>query len=102
MRRDELWSYRAGGYIEPLIPNGVDILVKGENKYINFKSLVGNTGYGFRDNNGIIEVKNTAGVWSPVTPSSGSYIIGDGVAKITVSATEPSTPTIGDLWVDIS
>ncbi len=29
-------------------------------------------------------------------------IDGDGVAKITVSAVEPTSPSVGDLWVDIS
>lgn len=31
-----------------------------------------------------------------------NYIMGDGIAKITVAASEPSTPSVGDLWVDIS
>lgn len=31
-----------------------------------------------------------------------NYIVGDGVKKITVSATPPSNPAVGDLWIDIS
>lgn len=99
-RRDELWNHRAGGYIEPASPTGFDILIKGDDKYINFKSLVGITGYGFRDNNGVIEVKNSDGSWTPITPTSGNFVIGDGTLKLTVSDTEPSNPTIGDLWYD--
>lgn len=30
------------------------------------------------------------------------FIVGEGVFKITVSATPPPSPKIGDLWVDIS
>jgi len=34
--------------------------------------------------------------------SGGDKITGDGIAKITVSATPPVSPTPGDIWVDIS
>lgn len=30
------------------------------------------------------------------------FIVGEGVFKITVSATPPPSPKIGDLWIDIS
>ena len=30
------------------------------------------------------------------------FIVGEGVAKITVSATPPASPRTGDLWIDIS
>lgn len=36
---------------------------------------------------------------SDLTNDSG-FIIGSGIAKITVGTTEPSNPTTGDLWVD--
>jgi hypothetical protein len=32
----------------------------------------------------------------------GSYIVGDGVAKITVGDTEPVSPGMGDIWIDIA
>lgn len=98
-RRDEVWTTRAGGYIEPIYP-GYHILVRGSNKYVNFGVTVGETGYGFRDNDGVIEVKNSDGSWTPITPTSGNFVIGDGTLKLTVSDTEPSNPTIGDLWYD--
>lgn len=63
-RWDEIWTNRAGGYIETLSPLGFDILVNGTNKYINFNTLVGSSGYGFRDNGGTMEWKNNAGVWA--------------------------------------
>jgi len=30
----------------------------------------------------------------------GGYIVGDGIAKITVGTTEPTSPGIGDIWID--
>lgn len=32
----------------------------------------------------------------------GTYIEGSGTAKITASSTEPTSPTTGDLWIDLS
>lgn len=72
-RRDEVWESRAGGYIEPINPLGFDILVKGLNKYINFRDITGSAGYGFRDNNGVMQIKNSGGSWVNIpTSSSGS------------------------------
>jgi len=69
MRRDELWNLRAGGYIEPLYP-GYNILVRGTDKYVNFGVTVGDSGYGFRDNNGVMEIKDNNGTWSEILSSS--------------------------------
>jgi hypothetical protein len=62
MRRDNVWSTRAGGYIEPIYP-GYNILVRGSDKYVNFNTVVGETGYGFRDNSGTMQFKNSDGEW---------------------------------------
>ncbi|MBP9711303.1 MAG: helix-turn-helix domain-containing protein, partial [Candidatus Pacebacteria bacterium] len=51
-------------------------ILSGQNRYINFDFTVGSSGYGFRDNAGILEYKNSAGAWSPfsgVSTSSLSY-----------------------------
>jgi hypothetical protein len=116
MRRDELWNLRAGGYIEPLYP-GYNILVRGTDKYVNFGVTVGDSGYGFRDNAGSLEYKNSGGGWisfsSVFTTDHGSltglgdddhpqYVLGVNTHKLTVSATEPTSPSVGDLWVQIS
>ena len=34
-------------------------------KYINFGTTEGSSGYGFRDNSGVLEYKNSSGVWTP-------------------------------------
>jgi len=39
-----------------------------ENKFINFGTLEEEPGYGFRDNSGVMEVKDTGGSWAPATP----------------------------------
>lgn len=41
----------------------VNILVSGINRYINFGTFSGFNGYGIRDNNGVIEFKNSGGSW---------------------------------------
>ncbi len=48
-------------------------------KYINFGTTEGISGYGFRDNAGVLEYKNSAGVWTPwVAPVSSPYGFGSG------------------------
>jgi hypothetical protein len=63
-----LWNSR-GTYIEPIFSNGINILIKGSNKYLNFGTLSGSSGYGVRDNSGTIEIKNSGGAWA--APSAG-------------------------------
>ncbi|WP_435642128.1 tail fiber domain-containing protein [Micavibrio aeruginosavorus] len=43
----------------------------GADHYLNWGTTRGDTGYGIRDNNGIMEIKNSSGTWSPIS-SSGS------------------------------
>lgn len=48
---------------------------------------------------------NSTSQWEPADlagPDGGNYIEGDGVAKVTVSSTQPSSPSIGDIWVQTS
>lgn len=68
-RTDNSWIEQSGGYIEVVNPDGLDLLIKGSNKYINFNGLVGQNGYGIRDNNGVIEIKNSGGSWQPMAVS---------------------------------
>jgi hypothetical protein len=39
-----------------------------ENKFINFGTIEEELGYGFRDNSGALEVKDSGGSWAPATP----------------------------------
>ena len=41
--------------------------------YINWGDVSGTTGYGFRDNGGVLEFKNSAGTWTPVGGSATNY-----------------------------
>ncbi|AGH98371.1 TonB-dependent receptor [Micavibrio aeruginosavorus EPB] len=63
-----------GGYFQNLAggwglysENDVGI---GPNHYLNWGTTRGTTGYGIRDNNGIMEIKNSSGTWSPISSSS--------------------------------
>lgn len=66
-RTESYWQSGVGAtYIETISPSGYDILINGTNKYLNFGSVVGSSGYGFRDNNGTIETKNSGGAWAGI------------------------------------
>jgi len=70
MRTEDLWQVGlGGGYIEPVDPSGFNILLKGSNRYLNFGSISGTSGYGIRDNAGTIQVKNLAGAWTDIGSS---------------------------------
>lgn len=44
----------------------------------------------------------TAGTWQPKDNTPAGYVRGDGIAKVTVSDTAPTSPAVGDIWVDTS
>ena len=66
MRKDTVWENRGQGYIETTNPSGYDVLINGSDKYLNFNLLSGVTGYGFRDNAGVMEFKNFNGLWEVI------------------------------------
>lgn len=41
-----------------------DTIISGSNRYLNFGTTSGTTGYGIRDNAGVLEVKNSGGAWA--------------------------------------
>jgi hypothetical protein len=86
-RRDEVWTNKPGGYIQPI--DSYDVLIYGTNKYLNFGILSGSLGYGFRDNNGVMEFKDSSGEWRKIW-------------QITISDTAPSNPYLNQLWIDTS
>ena len=70
-RTESYWEPRNGGtYIKTISPVGYDILINGTSKYLNFNTISGLTGYGFRDNAGVMEVKDSGGSWSEILSSS--------------------------------
>ncbi len=69
-RTNDVWETGAGGtYIQTIAPVGYDILINGLNKYLNFNAVVGSSGYGFRDNAGVMEVKSSGGAWASISTS---------------------------------
>lgn len=88
-RKDEVWHNRTGGYIETTNPSGYDVLINGTNRYLNFGILSGTTGYGFRDNGGTMEYKNSGGSWAAISSGGGSQL-----PTIVVAASGGDTTTI--------
>ncbi len=78
-RTESKWKIGSDGtYIQTISATGYNVLINGANKYLNFGTVSGTTGYGFRDNNGVIEFKDSGGSWATVTQSGP-----------TISATSP-------------
>ena len=70
-RTSDVWQERFGTYIETTWNEGRDILINGTNKYLNFGTDSGSSGYGIRDNAGTIECKDDGGSWSPCQDGGG-------------------------------
>lgn len=108
------WYNPSGtSYIQPNYPAGVDILIYGSNRYENFGTVTGSSGYGFRDNSGSMEFKNSGGAWTgigsggggsafPFTPITGgvatstTVIFGNGLVS-SASSTMAQTFFVGPL-----
>ena len=48
-----------------------NLLLDGSSRYLNFGSVVGSSGYGFRDNAGTIEYSNSGGAWAGIGTGGG-------------------------------
>ncbi|MFA5800095.1 MAG: hypothetical protein WC840_04005, partial [Candidatus Peribacteraceae bacterium] len=53
-----------------------DALLEGSNRYLNFGTATGTAGYGFFDNNGVMQFKNASGSWTNFSTSTGSVNYG--------------------------
>lgn len=70
-RTDSKWQTGGNGtYIQTIAPAGYDILINGTSKYLNFNTTVGSLGYGFRDNAGTMEFKDSGGNWTSFAGST--------------------------------
>lgn len=49
-----------------------DTLLSGVSAYLNFGETPGATGYGIRDNAGVMQVKNSGGAWAMIATTTGS------------------------------
>lgn len=110
-RTDNLWINRAGNYMETSSPDGYNILINGEDRYINFRLVSGSLGYGFRDNNGTLQFKHSGGAWTDVAAGGGSGDVSNFELELARKATGNSymefTETGGDVtnvdyWTDSS
>lgn len=72
MIRATSWITKAGGYTRVAAQGGLDVLIYGTSKYLNFGITSGASGYGIRDNGGVMQFKNAAGTWT-------DFGAGDGV-----------------------
>lgn len=81
MRKDSVWHNRTGGYIETTNPTGYDVLINGSSKYLNFNLISGETGYGFRDNAGTMQFKNSGGSWTDFGAGGGYTNLTEFVAQ---------------------
>lgn len=72
-RTDSTWDCPNGAnYCKPNVnASGSDILIFGSSKYLNFGSVSGTNGYGFRDNGGTMQFKNSAGSWTDIGTGGG-------------------------------
>lgn len=62
-RTDSKWNQK-GSYLETIFDGGINILINGLNKYLNFNAISGSAGYGIRDNGGVMEYKDATGNWT--------------------------------------
>ena len=51
-----------------------DTLLNGSGRYVNFGTATSSSGYGFRDNSGVLEFKNSGGSWASIL----TYMFTDG------------------------
>ncbi len=69
MSRTEGQWIKGIGFISP--NENIPILLR--NSYLNFGgSVIGDAGYGFRDNGGIMQYKNLSGAWTDFSAGGGS------------------------------
>lgn len=89
-RTQSSWLFDSAGYIFPT-QNPVNVLISGTNRYLNFGTFSGSSGYGIRDNTGVMEYKNSGGSWTSLP--SGGVIGGSGTAGMLTAFSGASTLT---------
>lgn len=78
------------------LANPLNVLISGINKYLNFGTFSGTTGYGFRDNGGVMEFKNSGGSWTGVgTGGSGTNFFTQ--SGTTISQNTGSIVSVGSI-----
>ncbi len=64
----------------------------GAGDYLNWGAGSNSSGYGFRDNSGVIEVKNSGGTWTSITGASGNPINASYWTRVPESSLTNETP----------
>lgn len=79
-------------------------ILLGIDRYLNFNSAVGSTGYGIRDNAGIIQYKNSGGDWADFPTSAPSFTFGGVAPKSTSLVDYPKIvmPDSGVVTVNVT
>lgn len=110
-RSDGFWN-SVGTYLKTTRSTGYNLLINGSNHFINFGVTSGASGYGIRDNGGVIEVKNSGGAWEGIATSTSSSFNGfissasstiNSTLHLTGALTSSSTATStfnGDMDID--
>lgn len=89
-RTESSWLVSQDGtYIYP--SNPLNVLIASPNKYLNFGTFSGSSGYGFRDNGGIMEFKNNSGSWTAVGSGGGG---GSNTAAFFTATSTTATSTL--------
>lgn len=103
-RTDDQWETTNGGTaIKTIAPLGYDVLINGQNKYLNFNVDIGPSGYGFRDNAGVMEFKNSGDAWTPVgTGTGGAFYKLDQTTPQTVTTGVHTSWDIENVDIDLS
>lgn len=83
-RTSNFWD-TIGTYLKTTSPSGYDILINGTNKYLNFNLLSGSSGYGFRDNAGTLEFKDSGGNWASLASLASGLATLDDLTNVSIT-----------------
>lgn len=81
-RTDSHWIKTIGGYLKTAYAEGLNLLVNGEDRYINFNLISGADGYGIRDNGGTLQYKNEGGSWTDIAGGGGGGLTEEEVQDV--------------------
>ncbi|MFA6198752.1 MAG: hypothetical protein WC734_06425, partial [Patescibacteria group bacterium] len=80
-----------------------NLLLSGVGRYLNFNATEGISGYGFRDNSGTIEYKNSAGDWAAL--GGGLFTDGGSISYLTATGDDLAiggSTSASPLYMDVS
>lgn len=96
-RTQSSWLYDSSGFIFPA-QAPVNVLIQGPNNYLNFGTFSGVSGYGFRDNGGVMQFKNSGGSWANIGTGGGGGGGGSDPFSHTTNFGVPVSSTSTPIW----